>query len=96
VGVRVGCKVDEDEVDDELDDLNSGYPFFPPDSDAAGGLEVVPVHDDMDCQVEGDWDVALTGQRWMMVRGKYNRGMTDELSETENGCGTMMINMEKL
>jgi hypothetical protein len=57
--VRVGCEVDEDEVDDELDDLDSCYPFFPPDSDAAGCLEVVPVHDDMDCQVERDWNVAL-------------------------------------
>ena len=57
--VRVGCEVDKDEVDDELDYLNSGNPFFPPDSDATGCLEVVPVHDDVDCQVECDWNIAL-------------------------------------
>jgi hypothetical protein len=65
--LRVGCKVDEEEIDDELDDLNSGDPFFPPDPDATRCLKVVPVHDDMDSQVERDWDVALIindCQRW--------------------------------
>jgi hypothetical protein len=57
--LRVSCKVDKDEIDDELDDLDSCDPFFPPDADATGRLEVIPVHDDVDCQVEGDWHVAL-------------------------------------
>ena len=43
-------------VDEELQDLEARDPFFPPDADAAGALEVVPVHDDVDGQVEGDWD----------------------------------------
>ena len=45
--VGVGGEVDEAEVDDELGDLQHGDVFFPPDADAAGGLEVVPVHDDV-------------------------------------------------
>jgi hypothetical protein len=49
MGERVGGKVDEEEVDDELNDLDSSDPFFPPDADATGCLEVVPVHDNMDC-----------------------------------------------
>ena len=57
--VRVGCKVNEEEVDYELDNLDSGDPFLPPDTDTARRLEVVPVHDDVDCQVESNWDVAL-------------------------------------
>lgn len=43
-------------VNDELDDLQTRDPLLPPDADAAGALEVVPVHDDVDHQVEGDWD----------------------------------------
>ena len=42
------------EVNDELDDLQSRDPFFPPDAHAAGALEVVPVHDDVNGQVEHD------------------------------------------
>ena len=57
--VRVGCEVDEEKIDYELDDLDSGDPFFPPDTDTTCCLEVVPVHDDMHSQVESDWDVAL-------------------------------------
>ena len=60
---RVSCKVDKEEVDYELDDLDSGYPFLPPDADATGGLEIVPVHDDVNSQVESDWHVALSRQQ---------------------------------
>ena len=58
-GVRVGCKVNEAEVDDELDDLDSCDPFFPPDADSTGSLEVIPVHDDVDSQIECNWNIAL-------------------------------------
>jgi hypothetical protein len=34
--------------------LESGNPLLPPDADAARALEVVPVHDDVDRQVERD------------------------------------------
>lgn len=36
--------------------LKARDPFFPPDADAAGALEVVPVHEDVDGQIEGDGD----------------------------------------
>lgn len=42
------------EIDDELKDLQTGNPFFPPNADAAGALEVVPVHNNMYQQVEDD------------------------------------------
>ena len=40
--VGVGCEVDENEVDDELNDLEHGDVFLPPDSNSSSGLEVVP------------------------------------------------------
>ena len=42
------------EIEDELDDLHHGDVLLPPDADATGALEVVPVHDDVDHEVEGD------------------------------------------
>lgn len=41
-------------VNDELCDLESGDPFFPPDADASRSLEVIPVHNDMYSQIQGD------------------------------------------
>lgn len=52
VGVR--GEVDEAEVDDKLDDLHDGDVLLPPDTDATCGLEVVPVHDDVNGEVESD------------------------------------------
>ena len=43
-------------VDEQLQDLEAHDPFFPPDADTARALKVVPVHDDVDGEVEGDWD----------------------------------------
>lgn len=54
VGVR--GEVDEAEVDDELENLHDGDVLLPPDADATCGLEVVPVHDDVDGQVQGNGD----------------------------------------
>lgn len=54
VGVR--GEVDEAKVDDKLDDLHDSDVLLPPDADATCGLEVVPVHDDVDGQVQGDGD----------------------------------------
>lgn len=45
--------------------MESGDPFLPPDADAAGALEVVPIHEDVDHEVESDGDPGdgcLTGQ----------------------------------
>lgn len=41
-------------INDELDDLETGDPLLPPDADATSALEVVPVHDDVNHQVESD------------------------------------------
>jgi len=60
--VGVGGEVDEAEVDDELQDLEHGDVFFPPDADAARGLEVVPIHDHVDHEVEGDGDPGDGGE----------------------------------
>ena len=44
------------EINDELDDLEDRDPLLPPDPDAPGRLEVVPVHDDVHTEVKGNWD----------------------------------------
>ena len=41
-------------VNDELCDLESGDPLFPPDTNASRSLKVVPVHDHMYGQIQGD------------------------------------------
>ena len=42
------------EIDNELKDLKPCDPFFPPDADPAGALEVVPLHEHVDEQVQSD------------------------------------------
>lgn len=54
--VGVGSEVNEAEVNDELENLHDGDVLLPPDADTARRLEVVPVHDDMDHEVESDWN----------------------------------------
>ena len=80
--VGVGGEVDEAQVDDELDDLQHGDVFFPPDADAAGGLEVVPVHDDVDGEVEADDDPG-------------DGGVADELGVAEEGGGAVVVGVEE-
>ena len=80
VGVR--GEVDEAEIDDELDDLEAGDPLLPPDADAARRLKVVPVHDDVDHQVEGDWNPG-------------NRGEADELGVAEKSGGSVVVGVEE-
>lgn len=53
--VGIGGEVDETEVDDELQDLEHGDVLLPPNANTARRLEVVPVHDNVDCEVEGNW-----------------------------------------
>jgi hypothetical protein len=42
------------EVNYELGDLETSDPFFPPNADSASALEIVPVHDDVNKEVESD------------------------------------------
>lgn len=46
--VGVGSEVDETEIDYELSNLKLGNPLLPPNSNTTSGLEVIPVHNDMD------------------------------------------------
>lgn len=54
--ICIGRKIDESNVDHELYHLKPSDPFFPPDTDTARALEVVPVHNDVDNKVKGDND----------------------------------------
>ena len=65
-----------------MHDLQHGDVFFPPDADAAGGLEVIPVHYDMDGEVESDGHPG-------------DRGVTDKLGIAEEGGGTVVIGVEE-
>lgn len=42
------------EVNDELDNLKAGDPLLPPDANSTCALKVVPVHYDVDGQIQGD------------------------------------------
>lgn len=66
------------EINDELDDLESRDPLLPPDANATCALEVVPVHDDMDCQVQAD-------------NHPGHRGATEELGVAEYSGGAMVV-----
>ncbi|KAH3669663.1 hypothetical protein OGATHE_002475 [Ogataea polymorpha] len=58
----VGSKVDEGQIQNKLNDLETRHPFFPPDANTAGSEEIVPVHDHMDKEVKCDWDPRDRGQ----------------------------------
>lgn len=78
----VDGKVDEAQVDEKLDDLEAGDPLLPPDTDASGGEEVVPVHDDVDKQVEGDGD-------------PRDRGGADQLGVAEERRSTVVVGVQE-
>jgi hypothetical protein len=70
------------EVNDKLNNLHDGNVALPPDADAARALEVVPVHDDVHHQVQGD--------------GHPRDGsIANELGVAEQGRGSMMIRVEE-
>lgn len=70
------------EVDDELDDLEPSNPLLPPDPDAASRLEVVPVHNDVDGQVECDGHPG-------------NSRRPDQLSVTEESGRAMVVAVQE-
>lgn len=70
------------EINDELNDLQTSDPLLPPDSDAAGALEVVPVHHDVDGQVQSDGDPG-------------NSRVSDQLGVAENSSSTMVVAVEE-
>ena len=66
------------EIDDELSDLKTGDPLLPPDADSTRALEVVPVHDNVHSQVQGDGN-------------PRDRGRADELGVAEQGSRAMVV-----
>lgn len=70
------------EIDDELDNLEASDPLLPPDSDATSTLEVVPVHHDVDSQVQRNRDPG-------------NSGIADQLGVAENSSSAMVVAVEE-
>lgn len=69
-------------INEELDDLQARDPLLPPDADATGALEVVPVHDDVDGQVQADDHPG-------------DRGVSDQLRVAENSGSAMVVAVEE-
>lgn len=69
-------------IDDELDNLKNGNVLLPPDADTASTLEVVPVHHNMDGQVEGD-------------RNPRNRCQSNQLSPAQQSGGAVVVGVEE-
>jgi hypothetical protein len=70
------------EIDDELDDLETGDPLLPPNLDATGALEVVPVHNHVHHQVQRDDD-------------PRHRCRANELSVAEESRRAMVVAVEE-
>lgn len=70
------------EIDDKLNDLEASNPFLPPNTNATGALEVVPVHNDVDRKVKSDDD-------------PRNRCRANQLGVAEEGGRAMVVAMEE-
>lgn len=53
-GVGSVLRARHTEIEDELHNLHDGDVLLPPDLDATSALEIVPVHDNVDGEIEGD------------------------------------------
>lgn len=78
----VGSKVNKAQIQHELNDLETSDPLLPPNSDASGSQEVVPVHDNMDTQIQGNGHPG-------------NGSQTDQLGVAQQRGGTMMVGVQK-
>lgn len=70
------------EIEDELGDLANRDVLLPPNADAARALEVVPVHNNVNSQVQGD-------------DRPGNGGVTDKLSVAEHSGRAMVVGVEE-
>lgn len=70
------------EVNDELDDLQTSDPFLPPAADTTGALEVVPVHDHVDKQVQRN-------------DNPRHSGATKELGVAQDSGSAMVVAVEE-
>lgn len=80
--VGIGREVDEAEINDELGDLEASNPFLPPNTDTPCGLEVIPVHYDVDKEIEG---YGYPG----------DRSEAYQLSIAEESCRAVVIGVEE-
>lgn len=69
-------------VNDELQDLQHGDVLLPPNANTASALEVVPVHHNVNQQVDGDGNPLHSGQ-------------ANELGVAQEGSGTMVVGVEE-
>jgi hypothetical protein len=70
------------QVNDELKDLEHGDVLLPPNANSTGTLEVVPVHNDVHGQVQGD-------------RNPRDSGQSNKLSPAQQSGGTMVVGVEE-
>ena len=69
-------------IQNELGDLADCDVLLPPDADAARALEVVPVHDNVNSQVQGN-------------DGPRNRSVADKLGVAKHGSCAMVVGVEE-
>lgn len=69
-------------IQHELDNLHHSDVLLPPDSDTASALEVVPVHDDVDHEVQGNDD-------------PRNGGVADKLGVAEQSGSAMVVGVKE-
>ena len=62
--------------------MQTGDPLLPPNADAAGALEVVPVHHDVHQQIDVNDD-------------PLHRSQTDQLGVAEQGGGTVVVGVQE-
>lgn len=74
--------VDPTEIKDELGDLETCDPLLPPDAKAAGSLEIVEIHDYVDCEVESD-------------RYPGHRSVSFQLGVAKESRGAVMVAVEE-
>lgn len=70
------------EIDNELNDLETGDPLLPPDTDTTGTLEVVPVHDDVHQKVD-------------VNDNPLNRSQTNKLGIAEKRRSAVVVGMKE-
>jgi hypothetical protein len=70
------------DINDKLDDLETRDIFLPPDSDASRTLEVVPIHENVNHEIQSNHDPG-------------NRCKTNQLGIAEEGSGTVVVTVEE-
>jgi hypothetical protein len=69
-------------VNDKLHNLHDGDVLLPPNPNSPSTLEVIPIHDHVNRQVESDWHPG-------------NCGMANELGVAKKSSGSMVVSVEE-